>query len=220
MSFAGIISIANYSDGVLYALALLQLVALAVIVDRAWYLRRTILGGARLVSAAAAHTRLHHADLARLASSARDLPEASLIEVSLRAEGRLTRESLDRRLTETIMLAAPRLDTRLWVLDTVVTLAPLLGLFGTILGMFRAFSVLAAPGSAPAAVTGGVANALITTAAGIFVAMVGLLAYNGLSNAVRQVVHQMDTLSAVLLNRVVLSDAPMAHDRVTAVAAE
>ncbi len=219
MSFAGLISIANYSDGVLYALALLLVIALAVVVDRAWYLRRTILGGARLVGAAAAHKRLHRADLARLASSARNLPEASLIEVGLNAEGPLTRESFDHLLTETILLTAPQLDTRLWVLDTVVTLAPLLGLFGTILGMFRAFSVLAAPGNAPAAVTGGVANALITTAAGIFVAMLGLLAYNGLNNAVRVVLHQMDALSAVLLNRVVFAEQP-ARETLPAMAAE
>ncbi len=204
MTLQSIIDIANYSDGVLYALALLQVLALAVILDRAWYLRRTIVGGERLVAAVAAHGRLQGNDIKSLRARAARLPEAVVLDVILHGEPAYGRDELENRMDEAIMLAAPRLDRRLWILDTIVTLAPLLGLFGTILGMFRAFGVLATPGSAPTAVTGGVANALITTAAGIFVAMVGLLAYNGLSNAVRLVLHQMETMRTLLLNRVVL----------------
>ena len=87
------------------------------------------------------------------------------------------------------------------MLDTIVTLSPLLGLFGTILGMFHAFSVLAVPGHAPTAVTGGVANALVATASGIFIAMFGLVAFNALSNRVRLVIHQLDTLKTMVMNR-------------------
>jgi len=90
----------------------------------------------------------------------------------------------------------------LWILDTVVTLAPLLGLFGTIIGMFHAFSVLAQPGHAPADVTAGVADALIATAFGIVIAMIGLAAFNGLSNQVRLVIHQLDTMKMMILNRI------------------
>ena len=201
MSLTAIIRVANYSDGVLYALALLLLVALAVILDRAWYLRRTILGGERLVAEVAGYAQLGPPELGTLLTHAGSLPEAAILEIAVQQGGRRGMEAVGRLLDEAILLAAPRLDRRLWILDTIVTLAPLLGLFGTILGMFRAFSVLGAPGNVPTAVTGGVANALITTAAGIFVAMIGLLAYNGLSNAVRLVVHQMETLRTLLLNR-------------------
>lgn len=99
------------------------------------------------------------------------------------------------------MLVAPRLDQRLWVLDTIVTLAPLLGLFGTIIGMFHAFSVLARPGHASAEVTGGVADALVATAFGILIAMLGLAAFNMLSNQVRLILHQLDTIKTMVLNR-------------------
>lgn len=211
MDIQYIIDLANYSDGVLYALALLQLLALAVILDRAWYLRRTILGGARLVADVASHPRLAMNDVAALRRRAARLPEATVLDVVMEAQTPLGRDELDDRMEEAILLAAPRLDRRLWVLDTIITLAPLLGLFGTILGMFRAFSVLATPGQAPTAVTGGVANALVTTAAGIFVAMVGLLAYNGLSNATRLVMHQMETLRTLLLNRVAFGRSRAGH---------
>ena len=64
-------------------------------------------------------------------------------------------------------------------LDTIITLSPLLGLLGTIVGMINAFNVMAAAGlGQPHAVTGGVAEALVCTAAGISVAVVTLIPYN------------------------------------------
>jgi biopolymer transport protein ExbB len=104
-------------------------------------------------------------------------------------------------MDEAILLIAPSLDRRLWLLDTTVTLAPLLGLFGTIDGMFHAFSVLAEPGHPPAAITAGVADALVATACGIFIAMIGLAAFNALSNQVRLVLHHLESLKVLVLNR-------------------
>ncbi len=64
-------------------------------------------------------------------------------------------------------------------LDTIITLGPLLGLLGTIIGMIDSFGIMAAEGMGqPHAVTGGVAEALICTAAGIFVAVAVLIPYN------------------------------------------
>ncbi len=65
------------------------------------------------------------------------------------------------------------------VLDTVITLGPLLGLLGTIIGMVDSFGIMSESGLGnPHAVTGGVAEALICTAAGIFVAVTTLIPYN------------------------------------------
>ena len=200
MSLAYLIHLANYSDGVLYALALLLLVALAVMFDRFWFLRRTILAGDRLVRRVAEHESLAEAEFATLTAEAGKLPEAAMLATARQFLG-LPGEALAGRLDETIMVLAPRIDSGLWVLDTIVTLSPLLGLFGTILGMFHAFAILATPGHAPTAITGGVADALLATAAGIFIALIGLVAFNGLSNRVRLVVLQLDTLKTMLLNR-------------------
>lgn len=72
-----------------------------------------------------------------------------------------------------------RLDQGLWVLETIVTAAPLLGLLGTISGMIGAFRLFGAAGAVdPAAVTGGVAEALVSTAFGIAIALVALAAFN------------------------------------------
>lgn len=67
----------------------------------------------------------------------------------------------------------------LTVLDTIITLSPLLGLLGTIIGMISSFNIMATTGlGQPHAVTGGVAEALIATASGISVAVIALIPYN------------------------------------------
>lgn len=64
-------------------------------------------------------------------------------------------------------------------LDTIITLSPLLGLLGTIIGMIDSFQIMALSGMGqPRAVTGGVAEALIATATGITVAVMTLIPYN------------------------------------------
>jgi biopolymer transport protein ExbB len=200
LSLSYIIYLADYSDGVLYVLAVLLLMALGVIFDRFWSLRSTILRGRSIIRATAGTSRTGKPELQALLDHAGNLPEAVLLDTALCHFG-VTGDTIANRLDEAIMLIVPTLDRRLWILDTVVTLAPLLGLFGTIIGMFHAFHVLAQPGHAPAEVTGGVADALVATAFGIFIAMLGLTGFNALSNQVRLIVHQLDSMKMMIVNR-------------------
>jgi biopolymer transport protein ExbB len=193
--------LANYSDGVLYVLALLLVLGLAVIIERSWSLRSTIMHGKSIIRATSEHAALNHANLAVLKRDAGLLPEGALLDTAIRHLDTASGEVMANRLDESIMLIAPMLDRRLWILDTVVTLAPLLGLFGTIIGMFHAFNVLALPGHAPADVTAGVADALFATAFGIFIAMLGLTGFNALNNQVRLVIHQLDLMKMMIVNR-------------------
>lgn len=65
------------------------------------------------------------------------------------------------------------------VLDTMITVAPLLGIFGTVIGIIQSFEALGATGiDRPVAVTAGIAQALITTAAGLGIAILSLIPYN------------------------------------------
>ena len=72
-----------------------------------------------------------------------------------------------------------KISARLWILDTIVTAAPLLGLLGTIRGIMDTFNALSSGGiSDPAAVSRGIAAALTATAIGIGTALLGLVAHN------------------------------------------
>ncbi len=74
----------------------------------------------------------------------------------------------------------------LGVLDTIITLSPLLGIFGTVTGIIRAFDFLSLRGVPdPRAVTSGIAEALITTAAGLTVALMTLIPYNAFVHRVQ-----------------------------------
>ncbi|OGP43231.1 MAG: hypothetical protein A2022_05490 [Deltaproteobacteria bacterium GWF2_42_12] len=82
-------------------------------------------------------------------------------------------------------------------LDTIITLAPLLGLLGTIVGMIQSFDIMSVAGiGQPHAVTGGVAEALIATAAGITVAITTLVPYNYFLSKVERATEEMERYAA------------------------
>jgi len=117
---------------------------------------------------------------------------------------------LESRAAEEASVVEKSLARWLWVLETVVTAAPLLGLLGTISGMIRAFKLFGGEGLVdPRGVTGGVAEALITTAVGLFIALVALFAFNYFSHRQAQVMDEMEQLGTRLVDHVRLEE----HDR-------
>jgi biopolymer transport protein ExbB len=92
-----------------------------------------------------------------------------------------------------------RFSRNLSALDTIVTLAPLLGLLGTVTGMIHAFGLLGQSElSAPAQITGGIAEALIATAFGLGIAIVALIPFNYLNSRLEEARHEIEDAASHL----------------------
>ena len=91
----------------------------------------------------------------------------------------------------------PVLKSRLGTLDTIITLAPLLGLLGTVVGMIGSFDIMSEAGMGqPHAITGGVAEALIATATGLLIAILTLIPYNYFNSRVEKEIDAMEHFSS------------------------
>lgn len=201
MNLQELLHIAAVSGGILYVIVVILLVGLAIIIDRTWYLAKVVRQGELIAGTVLEMEDVDRDALMDLAVRTAKYPQGAVLEVALKYPDVKDPVRLAELIEETILLQAPRIDRALWALDTIVTLGPLLGLLGTIVGIFEAFKVLGAADTAPTKVTGGVAEALIATAAGLFVAILGLIFFNGLNNRVRLIMHQMEAIKVMLVNR-------------------
>lgn len=106
-------------------------------------------------------------------------------------------------MTNAILNAASqelrRFARGLSVLDTAITLAPLLGLLGTVTGLIRAFSFMGTQElAATNAITGGIAEALIATAFGLSIAIMALIPFNYLNTKLEQTRHEIEDVTTQL----------------------
>ena len=108
----------------------------------------------------------------------------------------------ERCMEEMALKTQPELFKRLSMLDTIITISPLLGLLGTVTGMIRSFHVISTKTgmSTPTAITGGVAEALIATATGLAIAITTLVGYNYLTEKAKSVVSHMEVNGTRLTN--------------------
>ena len=92
-----------------------------------------------------------------------------------------------------------RFSQGLSTLDTIITLAPLLGLLGTVTGMIRAFGLLGTKElEAPVVITGGISEALIATAFGLFIAIIALIPFNYLNSRLEDARHEIEDAATYL----------------------
>jgi len=201
MNLDNLLTIANDSGGTLYLMAVLMLIALTVIIERTRHLLNMQSAGEQLMQLLRQDPLLKSANAKELMQKFQDMPHTRIIQILEHEPTTTSQERVADHLEEALMHEVPMLDKSLWMLDTVITLAPLLGLFGTIIGMFNAFSVLDDIQNSASQVTGGIAEALVATACGLLIAMVGLIFFNWLNTHVRVIVHQLETLKVMLLNR-------------------
>ncbi|MBI4490484.1 MAG: MotA/TolQ/ExbB proton channel family protein [Deltaproteobacteria bacterium] len=173
MTVFDLVSIVIKGGPVMVPLLLCSVISLAVTIERILFWRRTrskeiVEQMLRLVEQGEPE------DALRLGNES-FLPVARVL-----AAGQAHRNPSPSKAMEAAAQAqAPILKRRLVILDTIITLAPLLGLLGTVVGMIGSFGIMSQAGiGQPHAVTGGVAEALIATATGLLIAILTLIPYN------------------------------------------
>jgi biopolymer transport protein ExbB len=198
-----IIELSILSGGLLPLMGVLLLITLAVIVERAYFFHKVLKSGLALEHDLQLVEYQNVEKLEKLADHYEGSLQRSIISSALASRG-ADAETMDRHIEEAIMWQMPKIDKHVWVLDTSVTLAPLMGLLGTIVGMVHAFDILGTSGTGGAAtqmVTGGIAEALVATGMGLFIAIIAVLFLNHFNKRVRLALHQMDLLKVMIINR-------------------
>jgi biopolymer transport protein ExbB len=178
----------------MWPLFLCGIISVAVMIDRMLAIGATVGDNRRLVAEVERLVRVGEY------AEAHTGRVAALLASGLRSRS-LDRVTIERHMEEFALRQLPVMTERLSVLDTIVTLAPLLGLLGTITGMIKAFHIVGSAGiSAPAKITGGIAEALIATSAGLAIAIITLPAYNFLTERVKENISEMEWRATQLMN--------------------
>ncbi|GMU63921.1 MAG: flagellar motor protein MotA [Acidobacteriota bacterium] len=126
-------------------------------------------------------------------------PVASVMKAGLLKYGQ-PKEDVEKTIENAALFEMGRLERGLAVLATTANVAPLLGFLGTVTGMINSFEALAREGlSNPAAVASGISEALITTAAGLMIAIPIQLAYNYFTTRINKFVRDIETSANMLL---------------------
>ncbi len=109
--------------------------------------------------------------------------------------------AVDRALMRASVVEVNKLESRITFLATTASIAPFVGLFGTVIGIMMSFQMIGETGSTNLAAVGpGIAEALIATACGLVAAVPAVVGYNHFSNRVRLFASQMDDFAMEFLN--------------------
>lgn len=103
-----------------------------------------------------------------------------------------SRRNLESRYDDLITLSSMDLKKGLDWVSMIVTMAPLLGLLGTVIGMIRSFQVIGGGSGAPLVITGGVGEALVATATGLCVALVALIIHSYCAHIANRLISFME----------------------------
>lgn len=163
-----------------------SIIALTVVIER-WLFWRRI---GRRQPAESLLNLVERGELSKAAESARQT-DSPLVRVMV--SGLTHPNAMTKALEVAAQREIPVLKQRLTILDTIITLAPLLGLLGTVTGMIGSFGIMSQEGiGQPHAVTGGVAEALIATATGLLIAILTLVPYNYFSNRAERELEEIE----------------------------
>ncbi|MBN1411640.1 MAG: MotA/TolQ/ExbB proton channel family protein [Spirochaetales bacterium] len=173
---------------------LCSVIATVIIVERLLYFRKIKVDEDKMISRLKATLLKGHFDEALSICETNPSPITNLMKVGIEYRQYDTR-TIKEMVQDAANMEVPKLERFLSALGTCANLAPLLGLLGTVLGNIQSFGVLGANLGAvgdPTTLARGIAEALITTAAGIIVAIPAIIFYNHLVSKVNHIIIRLE----------------------------
>ena len=194
-----------FADGgwMMYPLVLCSLIAVGVILAKMWTLWVAHAGTARVLREV--QEAAEGGDLDAAYEIARDTPgpAAAIVLAGLRRvrNGRLTKGELETAVATTGAIELSFLERGLVILATIANVAPLMGFLGTVAGMILAFAAIEEAGTVePSLVAGGIKVALLTTAAGLIVAVPINITYNFFVTRIDMLIVDMEQGAQKIIN--------------------
>ena len=206
------LSLIEQGGVVMYPLLLCSIISVTVIIERSWTLARGARAARRLHEIVLQTARENGlVEAAALCRHDRSLlaPVYHILLAGPVTDDETRTRAASRKLAETVR----RCKRFVWLLGTIGSLAPFIGLFGTVVGIMRAFENMAATGSGGfAVVAAGISEALIATAGGLLVGVIAIFAYNAMMVRINNLSAELRELADELL---ALVSQPASRDGVS-----
>ena len=184
----------------MWPIGVCSVIALAIFLERVFVYLRIRRGSDALLREVEKLAAAQRFDEAVVVCQRAGSPLARIFIAALRAAGR-SRDQIKILVEEAGNREAAPLSRYLGLLATIANISPLLGLLGTVWGMIEAFNVIALQGvGTPATLGGGISQALITTAAGLTVAIPTILGHRYLTSRADRIVLELEEYSLHLVD--------------------
>lgn len=189
---------------VMVPIILCSIIAMAIVMERFYHLYRAKIDTKAFMEEIAGSLKRNKVVEAIDKCDKTPGPIAHILKSGIMKHDR-SRQEIRQAIEDAGLHEVPRLEQRLGALATIAHISPLLGLLGTVTGMVRCFQVIQAKATvlnpiSPGDLAGGIWEALITTVAGLVVAIPTLVAYNFLVSYVDSFVLDMETSATELIN--------------------
>lgn len=176
----------------MWPIMLASIAAMAIIGERFWSLQKKFVTPASLLPQVRQWLEANELDDARIELLRNSSPLGRILAAGL-INRHHDREIIREAVEDAGRHVVPELERFLNTLGTIASISPFMGLFGTVIGMIDMFAGISTQGIGdPAVVAGGIATALVTTAAGIAVAIPSVMAYRFLRGRVSELLLDME----------------------------
>ena len=185
---------------IMWPIAFCSLAAAVIIIERLIYFRKIHVDEDSLISRMKAALQKGHHEEALAICEGKPSPFTNLMKVGIEHR-HYPKQVIREAIMDAASLETPKLERYLNSLGTISNIAPLLGLLGTVTGNIKAFGVIGSLGAVgdPRLLASGIAEALLTTAAGIIVALPAVIFYNYLVGKVNHMILRMETMANELV---------------------